>query len=66
MSGISATFVAVVTGVIGLAIVSVLVAQKAQTPGVLQAGGTAFAQIISAAEGNNFGSGGTAVGGVTQ
>lgn len=41
--------IVVLSGVIGLAIVAVLVSAKAQTPSVIGAGGSAFAQIISAA-----------------
>ena len=41
--------IVVASGVIGLAIVAVLVSQKAQTPNVLSAAGNAFAQIIGAA-----------------
>lgn len=71
MGSIGPTFIAVVTGVIGLAVVAVLVGQRAQTSSVLQAGGTALSQIIGAAvspvaTGNQYGSGGTSIGGVTQ
>jgi hypothetical protein len=65
MNNIGPTFIVVVGGIIGLAIIAVLVSQKAQTPAVLQAGGSAFATIIGAAVGpvtggggNQFGSGG--------
>jgi hypothetical protein len=69
MSNIGPTFIAVVTGVIGLAIVAVLVAQKAQTSTVIQVTGTALSNIIAAAVGpvtgstnNQFGSGGSTTG----
>ena len=62
---ISVLFVGVVSGVIALAIVAVIVGQKARTTDVLQAGGTALSGIISAAvspvtggAGNTFGYGG--------
>jgi hypothetical protein len=63
MGGIGPAFITVVGGIVGLAIVAVLVSQKAQTPGVVQAGGTALSQIIGAAvapvsQNNNFGSAG--------
>jgi hypothetical protein len=41
--------VAVIGGVIGLAIVAVIVSKQAQTPAVLQGAGTALAQVIGAA-----------------
>lgn len=40
---------AIVAAIIGLAIVAVLVSQKAQTGSVIQAGGSALSSIISAA-----------------
>lgn len=49
MNQVGPAFVAVVTGVIGLAIVAVLVSQNAQTSGVISSGGGALAGIISAA-----------------
>ncbi len=64
MGNIGPTFIAVVGGIIGLAIVAVLVSQKAQTAGVLQAGGSALGNIIAEAVkpvtsgGNQFGSSG--------
>lgn len=54
--------IAVIAGMIGLAIVAVIVSRNAQTPQVLQAGGSALASIIGAAVspvtggGNTFGS----------
>lgn len=41
--------VSVIAGVIGLAMVAVLVSQKAQTSTVLQGAGTALSSVISAA-----------------
>jgi hypothetical protein len=71
MGSIGPTFVAIVAGVIGLALVAVLVGQNAKTSSVIQSGGSALSQIIGAAVGpvsgsNNFGSGGSGIGGVTQ
>lgn len=62
MNNVGATFITVIGGIIGLAIVAVLVSQKAQTTQVLQGGGSALAAIINAAvspvtsaSGNQFG-----------
>jgi hypothetical protein len=67
MNNIGPTFIAVVSGIIGLAIIAVLVAQKAQTSTVVQGVGTALSSIIGAAVspvtgggGNQFGSAGSA------
>lgn len=49
MSGIGAGIVAIVAGIIGLAIVAVVVGRNAQTPAVLTSGGTALSNIIAAA-----------------
>lgn len=49
-SGIEA-IVTIATGIIGLAIVAVLVSNKAQTGSVLGAAGSAFANALSAATG---------------
>jgi hypothetical protein len=65
MNNIGPTFIAVVGGIIGLAIVAVLVSQKAQTSTVLQGAGTALASVIGAAVqpvtsgGNQFGGNGS-------
>lgn len=66
MSNIGPTFIAVVSGVIGLAIVAVLVSQNAQTSTVVQGVGTALSSVIGAAvapvsgsQTNNFGSTGS-------
>lgn len=71
MDKIGAGFVAIVVGVIGLAMVAVVVSQKAQTSTVLQSGGTALSSIIGAAVApvsgsNTFGSTGQTVGGVSS
>lgn len=49
-SGVEA-IVTILTGIIGLAIVAVLVSNKAQTGSVLGAAGSAFANALSAATG---------------
>jgi hypothetical protein len=41
--------IAVLTAIVGVAIVAVLVSQKSQTAGVISAGGSAFSSILSAA-----------------
>jgi hypothetical protein len=72
MGSIGPAFVAIVMGVIGLAIVAVLVSQKASTSSVIQAGGSALSGIIGAAVGPVSGSGqnqfgaASGIGGVTQ
>lgn len=62
MGNIAPLAIAVLSGFIGLAIVSVVVSRNAQTPSVLSAGGSALAQVIgaavspvSSAQSNNFG-----------
>lgn len=69
MSNIGPTLIAVISGIIGLAIIAVLVSQKAQTSTVLQGAGTALSSIINAAvspvssnSGNQFGSTGSTTG----
>lgn len=42
-------FVGIVSGIIGLAIISVVLSQKAKTSDVIQAGGSALSSIIAAA-----------------
>lgn len=42
-------FVGIVSGIIMLAIISVVLSQKANTPQVLQAGGSALSAILNAA-----------------
>jgi hypothetical protein len=70
MTSIGPAFVTVIAGIIGLAIVAVIVSRQAQTPNVLQAGGSALAQIIGAAVSpvagtgaNSYGSAGAIGGG---
>src|SRR5215472_6595119 len=46
----------IAAGVIGVAILAVLVSQKAQTPAVIGAAGSAFSNILSAATGPVTGS----------
>lgn len=49
MTNIGPEIVAVIALIVGVAMVAVLVSQKAQTPQVFQAGGSALAQVIGAA-----------------
>jgi hypothetical protein len=49
MGEIGPAMVAVIAGIIGLAIVAVIVGKSAQTPQVLQAGGSALSAVIGAA-----------------
>lgn len=63
MSDIGPTFIAVVSGIIGLAIIAVLVSQKAQTSQVVQGVGTALSSVIGAAVAPVTGSGGQQQGG---
>ena len=71
MNSIGPTLITVIGGVITLAMVAVLVGQKAQTSTVIQGAGTALSQVIGAAvapvstSGSTFGST-TATGGVTS
>ncbi len=60
MNSIGPTFIMVVSGIVGLAIVAVIVSRNAQTPAVLQSAGSALASVIGAAVGpvSNSGSGG--------
>lgn len=58
---ISSTF-AVLTAIVGLAIIAVLVSRNAQTGNVLTAGGNAFAGILKTAVSPVTGAGGTTVG----
>lgn len=51
MQGGTEAIVTIATGIIGLAIVAVLVSNKAQTGSVLGAAGSAFANALSAATG---------------
>jgi hypothetical protein len=63
MSDVGPAFIAVIGGIIGLAIVAVIVAQKAQTSQVIQAGGSALASVIGAAVKPVVSSGGNQFGG---
>jgi hypothetical protein len=60
MSGIGPGIIAVITGIIGLAIVAVVVSKNAQTSSVIGAGGSALSSVIGAAvspvSGNTLGS----------
>jgi hypothetical protein len=65
MDRIGPTFITIITGIIGLAIIAVLVSTRAQTPNVITASGAALANIINAAvqpvtSGGGFGVGNTA------
>lgn len=70
MGNIGPTLVTIIAGVIGLAIVAVIVSKNAQTPTVLTSGGTALSSIIGAAVspvsgGNTFGAAGQTVAGTS-
>lgn len=72
MNSIGPTIITIIGGVITLAIIAVVVSQKAQTPQVLQSSGGALASIIGAAvqpvtgaTSNTFGSVGQNVAGTT-
>lgn len=67
----SATIVTIITGILGLAMVAVLVSQASQTQAVLQGAGSLASSIIGAAvapvtgyQGNNFGSSGSIPGSI--
>jgi hypothetical protein len=74
MNAIGPGLVAIVAGIIGLAVIAVLVSQKANTPQVFQGAGSALASVIGAATApvtgatsNVFGASGTpGVQGVSQ
>lgn len=70
MDKIGPAIITIVAGVIGLAIVAVIVSQKAQTSTVISSSGSALSSIINAAvspvSGNTFGSTGQTTGGVTS
>jgi hypothetical protein len=61
---IGPTLISVVGGIVGLAVVAVIVSKKAQTPAVLQGAGSALAQVIGAAVGPVSGASGNSFGGV--
>lgn len=48
-NGAISAVVTIATAIVGLAVLAVLVSQRANTAGVLKAGGGAFAQAIGAA-----------------
>lgn len=54
--------VTVLTAIVGVAIIAVLVSQKANTSGVIQAGGSAFTSALSAAVSPVTGSSSTGLG----
>jgi hypothetical protein len=62
MGNVSASVVSVIASIIGLAIVAVLVSQKAQTSQVLQGAGSALSKVIAAAVGPVTGSSGNSFG----
>lgn len=49
MGSIGPGIIATIAGIIGLAIVAVIVSKQAQTPQVISAGGSALASVIGAA-----------------
>ena len=51
MNSITESVVTIITAIVGVAILSVLVSQRSNTAGVLSAGGSAFANALSAATG---------------
>jgi purine-cytosine permease-like protein len=70
MGSIGPGFISIVGAVIGLAVVAVLVSQKAQTSQVFQGAGTALSAVIGAAvspvsgnTNNMIGSSGSGIGG---
>jgi len=50
MTTFTEMIVTIATAIVGLAIVSVLVSRKAQTPAVIQASGSAFSNALAVAE----------------
>ena len=71
MDRIGAGVVAVIVGIIGLAMVAVIVSKNANTSAVITGGGTALSQIIGAAVqpvsgSNTFGSAGQTVAGTSS
>jgi PRD1 phage membrane DNA delivery len=63
MSGAMATGAAIITAIIGLAIIAVLVSKQSNTTGVIQAGASGLGTILGAAvspvTGSNVGGAGT-------
>jgi membrane DNA delivery protein len=66
MNNIGPTFVAVIGGIIALAMVAVLVSKKAQSPAVIQSTGSALSSIINAAVSPVVSGGGNTFGGIGQ
>lgn len=66
MSDFVNAMLAIVAGVLGLAIVSVLVSQKAQTSSVIQASGSALSNVIAAAVNPVTGTGASGSSGVSS
>lgn len=64
--GATAGVVAVIGGIITLAIIAVVVSKQAQTPQVIQAGGSALASVIGAAVAPVSGGGSNSFGSVGQ
>jgi len=74
MNEIGPTFITVVTLIVGLAMLAVVVSQRAQTSSVITAGGSALASVIGAAvsplgggnsNATNFASASNNVGGIS-
>lgn len=74
MDQVSPTIIAIVTAIVGLAMVAVIVSQKAQTPNVIKASGSALSSVIAAAvspvvgnnNASNFGAGSPSIGGLSS
>ena len=76
MSEITPTIITIVTSIVGLAMLAVIVSQRAQTPTVISSAGSALANVIAAAvsplggDGNggmtNFSSAGNIPAGTSQ
>ena len=49
MDSVSPTLITIVTSIVGLAMVAVIVSQRAQTPTVITSAGSALASVIGAA-----------------
>lgn len=62
MGNVGAMAVSVIAGLVGLAIVAVVVSKNANTSGVIQSSGSALAAVIGAAVGPVSGGGGNQFG----
>jgi hypothetical protein len=62
---IGSALVSIIMAIIGVAIIAVLVSQKAQTANVLQAGGTAVSKVLGSALSPVTGSTGVNIGGIS-